>query len=322
VLYITPVYAKPPVLSETDLPADIQPVDITYDNAIKLIGYQLQADTVRPAQTLPLTLYWQIIQPVDLDYSIFIHLLGRQREVIGQIDTYPGGGRWPTSLLASGDILADDYEILISSEAEFSQAPTRLRIAAGVYNYFEAGRPGRPAINAAGDPVEPIIATAKLIPWQWPQPSRSPAAINFFDKATLLSTQLAADQQSITFNWQANNQFEADYTVFIQAWRIDPLPNAPPTREASLSDRLLAKGEYAAGFDGPPVQGDYPTSLWSPGEIIIDTHPLDLTTLAPGTYNLVAGFYNPDTGVRLPAFNANGPLPDYAVQLGELQVTE
>ncbi len=219
--------------------------------------------------------------------------------------------------------MADDYEVLISPAAEFSQAPTRLRIAAGIYNYFEAGRPGRPALNAAGDPVEPIIATARLIPWQWPQPSRSPATINFFDKATLLSTQLAADQQSITFNWQANNQFEADYTVFIQAWRLDPLSSRPETGgQESGSDPLPARGEYVAGFDGPPVQGDYPTSLWRPGEIIIDTHPLDLTALAPGAYHLVAGLYNPETGERLPAFNANGPLPDYAVQVGELRVTE
>jgi len=302
VLYIAPAYAKPPILTQTDLPTDIQPVDLIYDDAVQLIGYKLHTDTVRPAESLPITLYWKILQPVNLNYSIFIHLLGRQRQVIGQVDSYPGGGKWPTTLLSPGDILADHYEVPIPPEAELSQAPTRLQVAAGLYNYFEPGRPGRPAFNMAGERIEPIIATAKLVPWQWPEPPQD-AAINFFDKATLLSYHLADNQQSVTLNWQANSDFDTDYTVFIQAWPING-------------------GEYAAGFDGPPVQGDYPTSLWSPNEIIIDTHPLDLTMLASGTYNLLVGLYNPTTGERLPPFDSNGPLPDYAVNLGMLKVKE
>ena len=303
ILYIAPAYAKPPILTKADLPADIQPVNFIYDDAIQLVGYKLHIEMVRPAQPLPITLYWEILKPVDLNYSVFVHLLGRQREVIGQIDTYPGAGHWPSTLLSPGDILADYYEVPIPPEAELSQAPTRLQIAAGLYNYLEPGRPGRPVRNEAGEGIEPIIATAKLIPWQWPEPPQQNASIDFFDKATLLSYQLDDNQQSVTLNWQAKSSFETDYTVFIQAWHA-------------------GKGEYAAGFDGPPVQGDYPTSLWSPNEIIVDTHSLDLTGLTPGTYKLLAGLYNPTTGERLPAFGPDGPLPDYAVNLGTLQVKE
>ena len=301
-LYIAPAYAKPPLLSQTGLPADIQPVDFTYDDTIRLIGYKLHTSTVRPAESLPVTLYWQVVRPAKLDYSIFVHVLGRQRQVVGQIDTYPGGGAWPATLLSPGDILADTYDVLIAPQTEFEHAPTRLLITAGIYDYTEPGRPGKPALNAAGDKVEPIIAAAKLVPWQWPKLSAQESSINFFDKATLLGSQIAGDQKSITFNWQANSTFNTDYTVFIQAWDT-------------------ATNEYAAGFDGPPVQGDYPTSLWSPGEVIVDKHPLDLTLLEPGTYNLVAGLYNPITGNRLPAFNANGPLPDYAVPVGHLTIS-
>jgi hypothetical protein len=302
-LYIVPAYTKSPILTQADLPTDLQPVHYTYDGAMQLIGYRLPEDVVRPAQTLPITLYWQVLKPVDLNYSIFIHLVGRERQVIGQLDTYPGGGRWPTTLLAPGDILADDYEIPIAPETELSHAPTRVRVLAGIYDYFEPGRPGRLATDITGNTVEPVIAAVKLIPWQWPEISRSNTPINFFDKVTLLSYHLADDRQSITFNWQANSHFEADYTVFIQAW-------------------ATATGQYVAGFDGPPVQGDYPTSLWAPGEIIVDLHQLDLTGLPTGTYNLLAGLYNPATGERLPAFDSNGPLPDYAVQVGQIPIPE
>ena len=107
----------------------------------------------------------------------------------------------------------------------------------------------------------------------------------------------------MTLTWQVENPFDSDYTVFIQAWDAKT-------------------GDYAIGFDGPPVQGNYPTSLWSPGEVIVDTHPLDPSALSPGTYDLIAGLYNPATSERLPALGPDGPLPDYAVHIGQLRVTE
>jgi hypothetical protein len=312
ILYIAPAYAKAPILTEVDLPTDLQPINYTYGGQMRLLGYRLHAATVHPAESLPLTLYWQIIEPTDLDYSIFVHLLGRQRRVVGQIDTYPGGGHWPTTLLSPGDILADSYDVPISAEAEFTQAPTRLLIAAGIYDFHEPGRPGKPATNEAGEPVEPIIASVKLIPWQWPDPPRFDPPINFSDQITLLSYEIAANQRSVIFNWQANASLDTDYTVFLQVWRAAPLAN-------STADGPTA--QYVTGFDGPPVQGDYPTSLWEPGEIIVDTHPIDLTTLPEGDYYLLAGLYSPTTDQRLPAFAADKVLPDYALNLGTLQVT-
>jgi len=296
---IAPAYARPPLLTEAGLPADLRPVNFTYDNAVRLIGYQLHADAVRPAEALPITLYWQLLRPVDLNYSIFVHVLGRQRQVIGQIDSYPGGGQWPTTLLQPGQIVADYYEVPISPQAEFDHAPAQLEIAAGIYNFTEPGRPGKPAVNTAGQPVDPIIGTIKLMPWQWPAPLPGSAPVNFFNQATLTGWQLAADQQAITLSWQVTGNFAADYTVFLQAWNTQT-------------------NQYVAGFDGPPVQGDYPTSLWSPGEVVLDTHRLEL--LPPGRYRLLAGLYNPANGERLPAFGSAGPLPDYAVEVGQLQV--
>lgn len=310
-LYIAPVYARPALLAEANLPAGIQPVDFVYEDKLRLIGYQLPESTVRPAESLPLTLYWHLLKPAGLDYSIYIHLLGRQRQVAGQLDTYPGQGQWPTTLLSPGNVLVDHYEVPIRPETE-AQAPTQLLVAVGIYDYNEPGRPGRPAANAAGQLVEPIIARARLVPWQWPDPPRLAQPVNFLDPAgqpliTLLSYELAGEQDSLTLNWQANSAIQVDYTVFIQAWSLN-------------SQARTSQGGYAAGFDGPPRQGDYPTSLWQPGDIIVDTHPLELSTLTPGSYELLVGLYDPVTGGRLPAFVSGEPLPDYALNAGTLQV--
>ena len=88
-----------------------------------------------------------------------------------------------------------------------------------------------------------------------------------------------------------------------------------------VKDPVIGK-RYVAGFDGPPVQGDYPTSLWAPGEIIVDTHSLNLAALPRGEYYLLAGLYNPATGERLPAATSAGPLPDDAVNLGPIRVAK
>jgi len=295
-LYIVPHYAKSTPLLKTTLPAKMHRLDFTYDNTILLIGYQLPTDTFRATETIPLTLYWQLLKPAKLDYSIFIHLLGRQREVIGQLDTYPDSGRWPTTLLSPGDILADHYEIPIRPQAEFT-APSQLLISTGIYDYHEAGRPGRMAVNAEGQPVEPIIAHStnsgqarlKLIPWQWPRPTPMTTPVNFSDKVTLLNYERS--RQAITLTWQVSQSLEADYTVFIQAWQQD---------------------KQIAGFDSPPMQGDYPTSLWTKGEIIVDVHPINLPN---DKYNILMGLYRRDTGERLPAFQNKQPLKNYAFNL-------
>jgi hypothetical protein len=304
--YIAPSYAAPPLLAVTDLPRDIQPVNFIYDDTVRLLGYQLHTQTVRPAETVPITLYWELIAPAPLDYSVFVHLLGRQRQVIGQIDTYPGEGKWPTTLLKPGDIVAGSYQVPILPEAEFSHAPVLARIAVGIYDFYEPGRPGKLAVNQAGEPVDPVITAVRLIPWQWPDISEDKESINFADKITLTDYQLDAShpqQPQVTFRWRADASPHTDYTVFIQAW--DSTNN-----------------EYIAGFDGPPVNGDYPTSVWSAGDIISDTHILDITSLPPGSYDLLIGLYDPVTGERLVATAESGPLRDFALHIGEITVLE
>ncbi|MEM7344073.1 MAG: hypothetical protein AAF485_07510, partial [Chloroflexota bacterium] len=286
-LYIAPAYAKSPILSHADLTADIQPVGFIYDDTLRLIGYKLDTSTVRAAEALPITLYWEILKPATVDYSIFVHLLGRGRQKIGQIDSYPGQGSWPTTLLQPGDIIADYYEVMITPEAEFDHAPTQIKIATGIYNIEELGLPSRPVVNAQNQPIEPLIGTTKLIPWNWPDPPTSENPVNFFDKVTLLNHQISEDSSTLTFTWQVQQRFDTDYTLFIQAWQLDT-------------------NEYTHGFDGPPVQGNYPTSLWEANEVVIDTHTLDLNHLPSGRYKLLAGLYNPVTGERLPAFGPEG----------------
>ena len=97
----------------------------------------------------------------------------------------------------------------------------------------------------------------------------------------------AGSPLTVTLHWQAIAEGNRDYTVFLH-----------------LVD---AAGHIQAQGDGPPLEGQYPTSFWTPGETIRDPHTLVLGPEAPaGDYRLLVGLYTLDDGVRLPV--TDGPL--------------
>ena len=302
-VYIVPAYARPPLLDAAHLPADVRRVDWTIDDSMRLVGYRIEPTaatrawpTLRPFEALPLTVYWEALRPMDTYYSVFVHLLGRGRRVIGQVNTYPGLGLWPTPQLRPGDVVADTYWVPVAADAA---APTLVRVHVGLYRYEEPGRPGLETRDASGTKIEPWLTTVKLIPWEWPHSTPMHLLnVQLGEAIRLLGYDLTqldiTSRYVLTLYWEALGRPAADYTVFIQVW-----------------DEV----RQVAGFDSRPLGGDYPTDWWEEGERIVDPHTLDLGDVPAGHYQLRIGMYRLDTGERLPAYDATGPLPDYAVRL-------
>jgi hypothetical protein len=75
-------------------------------------------------------------------------------------------------------------------------------------------------------------------------------------------------------------------------------------------------GEMVSQADGPPAGGDYPTSLWTFGEIIFDERLIPTQGLADEPYRLRLGMYLLETGERLPTLDTDGVrLRDDIVEL-------
>ena len=293
-------YIPAALLTKADLPPDLNRLDLTFNGEMKLIGAEIGLDKVRPGERVPVTVYWQALRPMTVNYSVFVHLIGRNYENAGQFNSYPGLGLRPTTTLQPGQIVKDTYPVLVNGG---SQAPTRLLVNVGLFNIKEAGRPGLPAINPAGQEVGPTVGQLKLIPVTWP-PAGEPVLAEFADHIALerYSVEGCATRAAsctVTFKWLAQGRPAANYTVFIQLWQ----------RERQI-----------AGFDGPPLQNDYPTGLWEAGEVILDPHPLDLSGVSPGDYRLVAGLYQLASGDRLAASAQGQPLPNDVIDLGMIQV--
>jgi hypothetical protein len=316
---ISPAYARPATLPSTDLPSDVTLVDLTYADRVKLIGYHVSPSPTRrfplpthrspsgkgelqaaahPGDQVDVTLYWQVLDPIPSDFSVFVHLFGRDRQRIGTIDTYPGLGNFPTSQWEAGKVIPDVYPIRIAPDAA---SPTLVTVSVGWYD-FHGSREGIHALDSLGNPTT-TAGVFKLTPQVWPKPKPIyELNTNFSDIITLsgYDIQLESNNLYITLYWHCDTPPTADFTVFMHLVDTD--------------------GNIIAQMDQPPLNGDYPTSVWESGEVIQDNLTLSLPTAEPSQNEarpdklwLRVGLYRSDNGARLPVFDAAGQVIGDAV---------
>lgn len=310
-LTIAPAYARPTVLPSSQTPPGAIPVALTYAERVKLIGYQVAPSVAQPGDQVGVTLYWQVLETVPEDFSVFVHLFGRNRQRIATIDTYPGLGNYPTSQWTPGEVIQDVYPIRIAPDAA---APTLVTISVGWYDFYGT-REGIHALDSDGRPTT-TAGTFKLIPRTWPEPEPAYRVdANFEDIISLLGYDVKFRAQgdehpeegapsrpsfNLTFYWQCRAPPPANFTVFVHL--------------------LDADGDIVAQMDRPPLNGDYPTSVWEPGEVISDSLTIPLPVLeslkdqaSPGALRLRVGLYRSEDGARLPVLDANGHMIGDAV---------
>ena len=109
------------------------------------------------------------------------------------------------------------------------------------------------------------------------------------------------DTVTIDVTWQVTAPPQADWTTLLHLGEA----NEPP----------LATG------DSPPLQGSYPTRVWSAGELFTDQYTLTIQAdVADGRYPLWLGMYRSDTIERLPLTVNGEPQPNSVYQLGTIEI--
>jgi hypothetical protein len=293
---IAPKYTPPPALAEADLPADVRPLRAQIGGGMELVGYTADEAPRQPGQTLRVTLYWRASQRMSRDYALALVLFGRGAQNVGQIDTWPGAGLLPTSQWQPGAFYADTYQLPIDARAT---APSRLRLSVSAWDGDPANRlpvrdPDGTVLDAAVFPV------GRLVPAQAVTASPAVADGSTFEYGlTLLGYDAAVDGAlSLTLHWRADHLIPADYTLFVHFVDGAGLEVLPPA-------------------DAPPLGGDWPTSAWLPGQVVVDERRIALPPdLPPGCCAVRLGWYDPTSGARLLAFRPDGaPWEENAVVL-------
>jgi hypothetical protein len=299
--YIQPAYARPPLLNKRDIPESANPVHITYGDRFELIAYELNTSSVDVGETFYITTYWRSIKRTSRDYSIYVHLYGRGGEPIGQLDTYPGLGALPTGLWEPGQIIRDVYPVEVDPKA---QAPTLAKIEIGPY-LLDGGEEPLPMSDGDGRPLtSPSVARIRVAGGTAaPSAMDIPANIAYSGQIALTgyeverTTVAPGEAIPISLQWSALRAPDADYTVFAH---------------------LVGPNNAIGGqWDSQPQGGDYPTGAWRQGDLIVDEIVVQVKPDAtPGTYRLLVGFYQLETGLRL----ITDGEADYAL-LGEIMVS-
>ena len=116
----------------------------------------------------------------------------------------------------------------------------------------------------------------------------------FGDDLRLLGYSLRheGDHLALTLHWRAERRMETAYKIFVHVF--DPATQAPVAQD-----------------DAMPRRWAYPTTLWSPGELVTDVVPISLEGVPPGAYGVALGVYDPETMERPRVVDGTGQLqPD------------
>ncbi len=259
--------------------------------SLELTGATYPTVISTTARKLPITLFWIAHTPMAEEYKILIHLVNDKRQVFGNGDARPNDWVYPTTFWRPYlDEIAASHTLKIESGA---LSPGRYWLAIAVYHPMIDQR--IPLSQPTHDsPNTTFIGPLKVALPPIAQPNQAPIA-TFGDsiqlyQATIDAPTIKADEAiNLTLLWQAIATPPLDYTVFVHL--------------------LDNQNNLVTGNDSPPCQGNYPTTIWSPHELILDTHTIPIpNSLPPNKYRLAIGLYHQPSGQRLPLRQPDGGL--------------
>lgn len=138
-------------------PKQYIPAGHTLGNKIRLLGYRIDTREAHPSGSIKVTLYWKALQSMKVNYQVFNHLY--DGKMWGQQDGTPACAFRPTTLWEPGQVIRDEYTIIIDASAPTGEIPLLI----GMYNLVTKERlPVRgPDGQLIGDSITLEIVTLR-----------------------------------------------------------------------------------------------------------------------------------------------------------------
>ncbi len=291
---IVPAYRPPDTLTVEQIPESAIGFHTRYGNAIELVAYELEDRSLKPGESTMISLYWHALAPVESDYSVYLHLFGREGEMIAFRDSLAGMALYPSSRWEPGEVIKDAYELRISPDAT---GPVAARLNAGLYTRPAMER--LPVSDGLGREVlQPTLGYIKIEGAGYATEADYGLDYTIGDGVRLTGydlgeSRIAAGQNlQLTLYWETAPLDDA-YTIFVHL--------------------VSADGTLIGQDDGPPLDGEYPTTFWGQGERIAGRHEIQVKSDAPlGEASILVGMYRAD-GQRLPVSLNGHPAGDSAL---------
>jgi len=295
VFVLAPAFGRPRQLTPSETASVPNPTDVQFDGVGQLLGYRVAPSRIEPGDTVDVTLYWQALARTDQRYTVFVHLLSDAGTMIAQRDTYPGLGRYPTTVWSPGVAFADTYRVRVP---ETAYAPDSGYLQVGLY-LADGPRlttaDGRDAVRLASVEIQERGA-------EFPNPQD----VNFGHRIALVGYSLdrrvvqPGEAIQLTLYWRSLARMERDYRVFAHV-----LDSEDGIR--AQSDSLL-------------LHGSVPTSEWELGQVTKEVRVLSVASDTPGGFHDVEiGLHGAD-GERLPVMADEGHRKGSRVLLSKISV--
>jgi hypothetical protein len=262
------------------LPARVQQrADI--GDRFRLLGLDPLPTTIQAGDSLNVVAYWRALDEMDENYALVLRLEDvATNQVLAAVEqSHPSD--IPTSGWATGLYLRNAIQMAIPVDTP----PIQYAVRAG----FRDHATGEMLATEQGTTVE--LGRLWVLPVHKPAPPAGPRA-TFDQTIELLGAEMKNAQ--LTLYWRADAPVASDYSIFVHL--------------------LDEQGQLLGQLDGTPYANRYPLWAWQPGQIIQDQRDLaaaqvDLAQL----HSVAVGIYDPATGQRLAAVDAEGNLlPDNA----------
>jgi hypothetical protein len=271
------------------------PLQVHLSNQIKLLGYDFASQTVRPGDTMPLTLFWQAEQDVREDDLVLLQLRGKGGKMWALYRDRPANGSYPTTGWSREEVVRQQLQVHIP--ADVPPGAYHLDVAlADVSNGQKTEWIALTQLTVEGRP-----RVFEVPPIQHPLPANLSNRVEFLGYDLPSRKIKAGDTLSLTLYWKALAEMDTSYTVFVHV--------------------LDSENKVWGQRDSLPGEGNLPTTGWLPGEVIVDQYKVPIRPDArPGQYVIEIGMYQAETGQRLPIINQKGQVVDDRVLLEEVTV--
>ncbi|MCB0034998.1 MAG: hypothetical protein KDE51_13285, partial [Anaerolineales bacterium] len=247
------------------LPRPPQPIEQAPRPMLNLLGYEVGRRTLTNGEPLWVSLWWEATNKVPPTLNR-LQLIRPNNVGVILLDSQPAHGTYPFAQWRPPAFVIDHQTVEIPLTLEDGTYQLQLRSLDAKGQTLGAYSLGEVVVQTTERSfVSPDLAV------------QSDAILG--GQIALLGYTL--DDLTLELVWQALERPAADYTVFVHVLNQD--------------------GSCCVWQqDLMPQQGNYPTRLWLPEEVVVDRYMIDLPEgIASGDYQIEVGLFIAESGLRL-----------------------